>query len=261
MLDLEGRRILVTGCGGGIGSAICHRITELGAELIATDLDGKGESTAASAGGHFVPLDVSKEEDWVRVATYVKAKFSNLDGLVNNAGIILMKSIRETSLEEYNRVNQVNHNGVFLGLKHCADLLADSGLEHGAAVVNFSSIYGLGGQPFYGAYCASKGAVRLLTKAAAIEFDKERLNVRVNSIHPGVIDTDLARQPLQVLQDEGRIESVDDAIQKMAKRLPGKRMGKPEEIADVVAFLLSDASRYVNGAEIVVDNGISAAAE
>ncbi len=172
-----------------------------------------------------------------------------------------MKPLLETSLDEYRRVNAVNSDGVFLGLRACAPLLARSELEHGAAVVNFSSLYGLGGQPYYAAYCASKGAVRLLTKAAALEFAREKMRIRVNSIHPGVIDTALARAPLQDLIDQGVLADMDTALARTARGLPGRRLGQPEDVADVVAFLLGDASRYMNGAEIAVDDGISARAQ
>ena len=124
MLSLEGRRILVTGCGGGIGSAICKAVAELGAELIATDLNDAGAAVAAQADGHYLPLDVTDEASWQAAATFVEAKFGALEGLVNNAGVILMKSIRDTSLSEYRRVNQVNHEGTFRALKHCLPLLA-----------------------------------------------------------------------------------------------------------------------------------------
>ena len=261
MLELEGRRILVTGCAGGIGEAICARLASLGAEIIAADLPGRGEAVAAQNGAHYLPLDVADENSWQDAKAYLSAKVGALEGLVNNAGIILMKSIRDTTLAEFRRVNAVNQDGVFLGMQYCLDLLSNAKTEQGAAVVNFSSIYGLGGQPYYAAYCASKGAVRLLTKAAALEFSKENLNVRVNSIHPGVIDTNLARAPLQTLVDQGVLESVDAGIAGMVRSLPGKRMGQPAEIADVVGFLLSDASRFMNGAEVVVDNGISARAQ
>ncbi|MEM7077607.1 MAG: SDR family oxidoreductase [Pseudomonadota bacterium] len=258
---LEGRRILVTGAGGGIGAAICRRLTEQGAEVIATDLDDNGADAAVSSGSHYHPLDVTDEAGWQAVAEDVGLKFGALEGLVNNAGIVMTKSIADMGLDDYRRVNAVNNDGVFLGIKYCTDLLARTELASGASVVNFSSLYGLGGQGFYTAYCASKGAVRLLTKAAASEFAQTRRNIRVNSVHPGVIHTNMTEAVIDELLAGGKLESREAALRAIASGLPRRTLGRPEQVADVVAFLLSDGSSYINGAEIPVDDGISAQAQ
>ncbi len=258
---LDNKRILVTGCGGGIGSAICRKLKAEGAEVIATDLDANGADLAGELGLEYHALDVTSETGWQAVAAQLQDTHGSLDGLVNNAGIILLRRLLDTSLEEFRRVNAINNEGVFLGMKTCASLLAHSQSAHGSAIVNFSSIYGLGGQPNFSAYCASKGAVRLITKAAALEFAGEGLKIRVNSVHPGPIDTPLARNPLEALVEQGMLQSVDAGIQGVAASYPGGRIGMPDDVADVVAFLLADESRFVNGVEIPVDYGFTAKAQ
>jgi NAD(P)-dependent dehydrogenase (short-subunit alcohol dehydrogenase family) len=260
---LKGKVVFVTGAGGGIGGAICTEVARLGATLVMTDVDDRCAARANELGASFHRLDVTSEQDWQRVAGEVEAEHGALHGLVNNAGVIMMKSLLETTLEDYRRIDAVNNDGTFLGIRTFTPLLAKTAerTEHGTAIVNFSSIYGLGGQPFFSAYCAAKGAVRLLTKAAALEFAQLRLRVRVNSVHPGPIDTALARAPMEDLVKRGHLKSVADGIDGVATGYPGGRIGQPEDVAGVVAFLLSDAARFVNGVELPVDAGFTAKAQ
>jgi NAD(P)-dependent dehydrogenase (short-subunit alcohol dehydrogenase family) len=260
---LAGKTILVTGAGGGIGSEICREVRRQGGRLVMTDVMSKAESLAHELNARFLALDVTRADDWQRVAAEVDREFGVLHGLVNNAGMILMKPLLDTTLEDYRRINAVNNEGTFLGVRALAPLLARTAhdAQHGTAIVNFSSIYGLGGQPFFTAYCAAKGAIRLLTKAAALEFAQLGMRIRVNSVHPGPIDTALAREPLEALVAAGRIDSMETAIAGVAASYPGGRMGQPNDVAGVVAFLLSDAARFVNGVEIPVDAGFTAKAQ
>lgn len=259
--SLQGKRILVTGSGGGIGSAICRKLQLEGAGVIATDIGEAGAKLAQELDLVYHSLDVASEADWRSVVKAISATDGKLDGLVNNAGIILMKPFLETSLADYRRVNSINNEGVFLGMQACLPLLAKSTSTHGASIVNFSSIYGLGGQPGFSAYCAAKGAVRLVTKAAALEFARDRLRIRVNSVHPGPIDTPLARTPIEALVAQGLVQSVDAGMQGIAASYPGGRIGQPDDVAGVVAFLLSDDARFLNGVEIPIDYGFSAKAQ
>ncbi len=260
---LREKVVLVTGAGGGIGGAICTEVARLGATLVMTDVDDRCAARADALGASFHRLDVTNEQDWQRVARDVEAKHGALHGLVNNAGVILMKPLLETTLDDYRRIDAINNDGTFLGIRTFTPLLAKTAKDtpHGTAIVNFSSIYGLGGQPFFAAYCAAKGAVRLLTKAAALEFAQLRLRVRVNSVHPGPIDTALARAPMEALVERGQLKSVADGIDSVAAAYPGGRIGQPEDVAGVVAFLLSDAARFVNGVELPVDAGFTAKAQ
>jgi len=260
---LSGKTILVTGAGGGIGAEICVEVARQGADLVMTDIADSTSTLANDLGARYLGLDVTRSQDWQRVAAWIEDECGELHGLVNNAGLILMKPLLETTLDDYRRIDAVNNEGTFLGIRSMAPLLAKTARDtrHGTAIVNFSSIYGLGGQPFFSAYCAAKGAVRLLTKAAALEFAQLGFGIRVNSVHPGPIDTPLARAPLEMLVAEGRIDSMETALAGVAASYPGGRMGQPDDVAGVVAFLLSDAARFLNGVEIPVDAGFTAKAQ
>jgi len=260
---LSGKTILVTGAGGGIGAEICVEVVRQGADLVMTDIADSTATLANELGARYLGLDVTRAEDWARVASWIEEEHGALHGLVNNAGLILMKPLLDTTLEDYRRIDAVNNEGTFLGIRSLAPLLAKTARDalHGTSIVNFSSIYGLGGQPFFAAYCAAKGAIRLLTKAAALEFAQLGLRIRVNSVHPGPIDTPLAREPLEELVAQGRIDSMATALAGLAASYPGGRMGQPDDVAGVVAFLLSDAARFLNGVEIPVDAGFTAKAQ
>jgi NAD(P)-dependent dehydrogenase (short-subunit alcohol dehydrogenase family) len=260
---LEGKTVLVTGAGGGIGAEICALAVREGADLVMTDIADSTADLARDLGAGFLRLDVTREADWRRVAAHVEREHGVLHGLVNNAGLILMKPVLETTLEEYRRIDAVNNEGTFLGIRTLSPLLARTAeaTAHGTSIVNFSSIYGLGGQPFFAAYCAAKGAIRLLTKAVALEFAQLRMKVRVNSVHPGPIDTPLAREPLEALVGAGRLPSMEAALAGVAASYPGGRMGQPDDVPGVVTFLLSDAARFLNGVEIPVDAGFTARAQ
>src|SRR5262245_20784602 len=228
-----------------------------------TDVDDRCAASANELGASFHRLDVTSEQEWQRVARAVAEEQGALHGLVNNAGVILMKSLLETTLEDYRRIDAINNDGTFLGIRTFTPLLASTAqsTEHGTAIVNFSSIYGVGGQPFFAAYCAAKGAVRLLTKAAALEFAQLELRVRVKSVHPGPVDTALARAPMEALVARGQLPSIEAGLAGVAASYPGGRIGQPADIAGVVAFLLSDAARFINGVELPVDAGFTAKAQ
>jgi NAD(P)-dependent dehydrogenase (short-subunit alcohol dehydrogenase family) len=259
--------VLVTGATGGIGRETCHRLAERGTRVVLADLADTAEVGQALAdeigkGAEFHPLDVTSPEDWQRLEQHVAREHGLLDGLVNNAGVILMKPIAETTLEDWNRVNAINSGGVFLGTKTLLTLLSAGARssEFGSAVVNLSSVYGIGGQPFFAAYSASKGAVRLFSKTAALEFAALGLRVRVNSVHPGPIDTPLARGPLEAAVAAGQLPSVEEGLAGMASIYPSGRLGVPADVAGAILFLLSDEARFVNGTELTVDDGLTAKA-
>ncbi|MCP5180225.1 MAG: SDR family oxidoreductase [Pseudomonadales bacterium] len=260
-MSLSGKRILVTGCGGGIGRAVSRLLGERGATLVLSDLELHGAATAHACKARYLSLDVTQEHAWRSVAATILDEFGGLDGVVNVAGVILMQPLEATTLAEYRRIQAVNHESVFLSLRHTAPLLRHCNGAHGASVVNFSSIYGLGGQSGFSAYSAAKGAVRLLSKAAAVEFASQGDRIRVNSVHPGPIDTPLARGPIEQLVQAGRLSSVEAGMQGVASRYPGGRIGLPDDVAGVVAFLLSDDARFLNGVELPVDYGITAHAQ
>ena len=240
-MRLEGKRALITGGARGQGEAHARRFVAEGARVVIADvLDAEGEALAKELGAAatYEHLDVTSEDDWANALASLDA----LHVLVNNAGILgRMTELTDTTVEHYMQIVAVNQLGTFLGMKHAAPLLARSG---GGSIVNISSIGGLRGIPYFTAYVASKWAVRGMTKSAAMELG--RLGIRVNSVHPGGVATEMTR----AVGDSGE--------SKFYQRLPISRIGTPEDIADVVLFLASDDSSYCTGAEFVVDGGSTA---
>jgi len=250
---VKGKVAIVTGAASGLGRGAASLLAKEGARVTLTDINETDGKEAAEEirrdGGEavFMKLDVSSESDWSEVIEKTLAEFGKLDVLVNNAGVELVKEIADTSLEEWRWLMSVNLDGVFLGTKY--GIRAMRG--RGGSIINISSVAGIVGTlDDTAAYCASKGGVRLLTKAAALECSKagHDYNIRVNSIHPGVIQTPLVESLLK-----------DEAIRKRLEKIhPIGFMGKPIDIAYVVLYLASDESRLVTGAEMVIDGGWTA---
>lgn len=250
MSRLAGRVALVTGGLRGIGRTCAERLLAEGASVMIADLADTADEDLAALGDKaaYVRLDVSDEDEWIRAVAAIEARFGRLDILVANAGIGIPRRLREETLANWRKTIAVNLDGVFLGTKHCADLLARNGRDWkgGASIVNISSIMGLVALPDGGPYNASKGGVRLFTKVAALEFAEDKLPIRVNSVHPGFVATPLAQAFPQELKDF------------MTSSTPLGRMAEPEEIASVVAFLASDDASFMTGSELVVDGGYTA---
>lgn len=244
---LNGKVALITGAARGQGAAAARRFLEEGAKVIIADiLDEQGKELVAELGEAAVyqHLDVTSEDDWTAAVAETVTAFGGLNVLVNNAGIVHVKSIVDTSLAEYERVIRVNQVGTFLGMRAAIPPLTGAG---GGSIINVSSVEGLGGMAFLTAYTASKFAIRGMTKAAAMELG--HLNIRVNSVHPGVIDT-------QMVRDAAGGAEVD--VKRVGKRVALRRCGQPEEIANLQVFLASDESSYSTGAEFVADGGATA---
>jgi 3alpha(or 20beta)-hydroxysteroid dehydrogenase len=205
-------------------------------------LDDLGRQVAADVGDDAVYLhhDVSREEDWERVVGEAEQRFGKLDVLVNNAGILKFNTLVDTPLEEFRQVIDVNLVGVFLGMKTAIPAMKRAGA---GAIVNVSSTEGMAATLFCGAYTASKFGVRGITKAAALEYAGD--NIRANSVHPGGMDTPMTRA---VMDEQGR--------KYVASKVPLKRMGTPEDVANVIAFLASDDAAYTTGAEVLIDGGV-----
>lgn len=242
---LDGKIILITGAAGGQGREEAQLFAKHGAKLVLTDVNDDGLFETASLIGDdqkdilTLKHDISKEADWETVISKTEEKFGRLDGLINNAGILIRNGIFDTSLAEFEKIQTINTNGTFLGLKHGARLMKKSG---GGSIINISSIWGLVGSPTSLAYHSSKGAIRLMTKSAAIELAKD--HIRVNSIHPGVIATAMSE--------------VKDDNHPLKQKTPWPTLGTPEDIAYGALYLLSDESRFVTGTELVIDGGYTA---
>jgi NAD(P)-dependent dehydrogenase (short-subunit alcohol dehydrogenase family) len=261
--QVQGKVALVTGGASGIGRACAERLAREGATVVVTDVqDEKGAETVAAiaaAGGkaEYIRHDVTSEQAWIDVVGQVAARHGRLDILVNNAGIGLGGSVLEMSLADFQRQTAVNVDGVFLGVKHSIPVMRRSG--DGGSIINMSSVAGLKGAPTLAGYCATKGAVRLFTKAVAMECANAKDKIRVNSVHPGLIETPIwdtiigTGGPGSNAAPERGVAL--DAMAELSVPLGFK--GYPEDIAKGVLWLASEESRYVTGAELVIDGGLS----
>lgn len=257
MGQVAGKAALITGAASGIGRATALTLAREGASVMVTDLSGAGaEAVAAeieSAGGKAQAMqqDTTDEARWQEVITATQAAFGKLDVLVNNAGIAITGPLESFSLTDWRKQQAINVEGVFLGIKHAIPAIRDAG---GGSIINLSSIAGLrGNRTGLGAYSATKGAVRLLTKTAALEVAKDK--IRVNSVHPGIIETPIWDSILP--PGEGR-RNATDLNKRAAVSVPTGVLGQPQDIANGILFLASDQSSYMTGSELVIDAGVTA---
>jgi 3alpha(or 20beta)-hydroxysteroid dehydrogenase len=243
---LAGKVALITGAAQGQGAAEARRFVAEGASVVIADvLDDVGSALAAELGdaARFEHLDVTDEAGWARVVEATVAAFGGLHVLVNNAGVLRFNRVQDTPLEEFRLILEVNLVGVFLGTKAVATAMRAGG---GGSIVNISSTGGIVGLPGVASYSASKFGVTGLTKSSAIDLGA--WGIRVNSVHPGSVDTPMIRMadvPMEMYEP-------------FYKRLPVKRLGTPEDVANLVTFLASDESSYCTGSEFVVDGGQTA---
>ncbi len=239
--QLKDHVVLVTGALGTLGAAMCAAIEAAGGTAIRSDLASRGKVDIA--------LDVTKEEDWQSAMGTIERAHGRLDGLVNNAGVGTPGDVEQTSFAEWRRVMAVNADGVFLGCKYAMPLLAKS---KAPSIVNISSASGIVGGANLAAYNASKGAVRLLTKSVALHGARKRPPVRCNSVHPAFIAGDMV---------DGLVAHRPDPAKAMAKlvaQIPIGRLGQAQEVANAVVWLLSEASSFTTGSEVLVDGGLIA---
>jgi NAD(P)-dependent dehydrogenase (short-subunit alcohol dehydrogenase family) len=258
MTNLNGRVALVTGGARGLGAAAARALAEAGAKVVVSDI-GDGNDTAASIGGAYVTHHVTSEADWENAIDFTSKTFGGLDILVNNAGIFWVRPISMTTLEAFRQMQQVNVEGVFLGLKYGIPAIAKRAQQWdgGGSIINISSVAGLVGAANLISYNASKGAVRLMTKSAALECAEQKLKIRVNSVHPGMIDTHMMRGAASLL---AKVAGTDEETERarMAKRHPLGRVGRDTDVANAVLFLAGDSSAFMTGSEVVVDGGMTA---
>jgi NAD(P)-dependent dehydrogenase (short-subunit alcohol dehydrogenase family) len=252
MERLRGKVALISGGARGQGAAEAKLFTAEGAKVVMGDIrDELAQQTAAALNAQHgdnrvraLHLDVTRAADWRRAVETCEHEFGGLDILVNNAGIANMKGLEETSEEEWDAVVNVNQKGVWLGMKAAVPAMRRRG---GGSIINISSVFGLIGSTGSTAYHGSKGAVRLLTKAAAVQYAPDK--IRVNSIHPGLILTPMVAEAI-VAQAE---------LDSLARMTPLGRGAQPEEVGWCVVFLASDEASFVTGSELVVDGGWTAA--
>ena len=266
MNRLDGKIAFISGAARGIGAETARLMVEAGARVAIGDvLDERGGETARTIAGSdnaaiYLHLDVTREEEWEAAIAATVSRFGGLDILVNNAGLFLGKGIEEASLDEWHRLCAVNLTGVFLGTKVALPALRERARQspHGSAIVNLASVAGLVGSQLDPLYSMTKGGVTLFTKSAALEFARKGYRVRVNSIHPGVIQTDMGDQ---TFVSRARNLGTNDvgAVRDTALRThPIGRLGTPEDIAKGIVYLASDDSAFMTGAGLVVDGGLTA---
>ena len=250
---MKGKVVVVTGAASGLGRGVALLLAKEDAQVVATDINDEAGQTllkelrAISPDTEFQKQDVSNEAGWQALMDFTLDRFGKLNGLVNCAGVFMDAAISDLTLEQWRWVMSVNLDGVFLGTKYGAEAMKKSG---GGAIVNFSSVGGLIGTANSSAYNASKGGVRIFSKAAAVEFSKagHDYNIRVNSVHPGVIQTPMT-QPLIDDPELGKA---------MVGWTPIGHFGEPLDVAYGVLYLLSDEAKFVTGSELVIDGGWSA---
>ncbi|MEY2859733.1 MAG: hypothetical protein RL392_191 [Pseudomonadota bacterium] len=264
MIDLNGKVAVVTGAAGGIGAEIARTLAKAGARVVLGDVQTeRGEQVAAQireSGGQviFVTHDTSVEDQWIAFIDAALSNFGGLDIVVNNAGIEQTCFLENITMADIERLLSVNVAGVLIGHKHAVRAMKPGGRAgKGGSIINLSSVAGLIGTPGLGVYSASKGAVRLLTKAAAVEFGRLGYGIRVNSIHPGLVETDMGEKLLNDFVNLGMFKDRDDAYTQMKAAHPLGITGLPSDIANLALFLASDLSRWMSGAELVADGAMT----
>lgn len=251
---VQGKVALVTGGAAGLGEAAALMLAREGAVVIVTDIDAAGGARVAAritaeTGGIavFQRHDVTSEAEWEAAMALAVERFGRLDILVNNAGISEPGTIEDETLAHWQRTMAINADSVFLGCKHGVRTMKATG---GGSIINISSALGIKAGATYAAYCASKAAVRHLTKSVALHCGERRYNIRCNSIHPGAIRTPMFERYVGSGPDRDRL------IQAFADQHPLGHVGEADDIAYAVLYLASDEARFVTGEELCVDGGL-----
>lgn len=248
---VEGKVALVTGAASGLGAAAAAMLAAEGAQIVGADLDTERAGDGLRAlGDRALPvrLDVTCEQDWSDAVELTVRHFGALDILVNAAGILLLRDIEATSLEDWRHVHAVNLDGCFLGCKHAVGAMK----ERGGSIVNLSSVSGLVGGHNLAAYNSSKGGVRLLTKSVALHCARKGYGIRCNSVHPTFIETPMLDGLLESAKDP------DAARASLSRQIPMGRLGCTEDVGHMIVYLASDESAFVTGTEMVIDGGATA---
>jgi 3(or 17)beta-hydroxysteroid dehydrogenase len=244
MQRVEGKVCIITGAASGIGREDALLLAREGAKVVVTDLNEEGgRQVAAEIGANalFIRHDIASESDWQNVIKTTVEHFGRLDVLVNNAAILALGSIEDTTLELWQKVQKINGEGYFLGCKYAIQAMKETG---GGSIINMSSVAALGAMPMFCAYSASKGAVAAMTRSIALHCKQQGYRIRCNSVHPDGVNTPMTQA----------LAGGQPIPQEALDQDPMNRMAAPRDIANVVLFLATDESRFVNGAEIRVDN-------
>jgi NAD(P)-dependent dehydrogenase (short-subunit alcohol dehydrogenase family) len=266
MNRLDGKVALVSGAARGIGAETARKMTAAGASVVLGDVltdrvrETLEEITHAGGEALALALDVTTEASWTAAVAAATKQFGKLDILVNNAGIFLGKDLMDATMEDWSHLVAINMTGVWLGTKVCAPALAESGKSsrHGSAIVNLASVAGIVGSQLDPLYSMTKGGVTLFTKSTALSFARKGWKIRVNSIHPGVIDTDMGAQTFVSRARQTGSNDAEGARSVAIKQHPIGRLGIAEDIALGIVFLASDDAGFMTGSGMVVDGGLTA---
>ena len=249
---LEGKTALVTGAASGIGLQTSIRLAEEGARVMMTDInleEGLQQAEKLGSNAAFLKLDITEEEEWISVLDETVKRFDRLDILVNSAGMVLIADVEQITLEDWRKVHAVNLDGTFLGCKHGVRVMKEFGA---GSIINLSSVSGMIGGFNLAAYNSSKGAVRMLTKSVALHCARAGYGIRCNSIHPTFIETPMLESMIRDSPDP------EKARQTLVRQVPLRRIGKPDDVANMIVYLASDESTFVTGTEMVIDGGVIA---
>ena len=264
--NLQGKNAVVTGGSKGIGRSVCLALANAGVNIYVLDLNkDQGLNTVKeimklNVKAEFYEIDVAQESEWINFVTYLDTKNKSIDILVNNAGIWLGKEISNVSIEEYHKLISINLTGVFLGIKHLIPFLTKAGEKSnfGSSIINLSSVAGLVGSQLDPLYSMTKGGITTFTKSMAIYFGKKKYPIRINQVHPGIIETDMGSQVAEARIKQNPSMTLKDSYSAGILQTPLGRLGTAEEVAKTILFLSSDDSSFMTGSSLVVDGGLTA---
>ena len=264
--NLKGKNAIVTGGSKGIGRSVCLALANAGVNINVLDLNkDQGLNTVKeiiklNVKAEFYEIDVAQESEWINFVTYLDTKNKSIDILVNNAGIWLGKEISNVSIEEYHKLMSINLTGVFLGIKHLIPFLTKAGEKSnfGSSIINLSSVAGLVGSQLDPLYSMTKGGITTFTKSMAIYFGKKKYPIRINQVHPGIIETDMGSQVAEARIKQNPSMTLKDSYSAGILQTPLGRLGTAEEVAKTILFLSSDDSSFMTGSSLVVDGGLTA---
>ncbi len=264
--NLQGKNAIVTGGSKGIGRSVCLALANAGVNINVLDLNkDQGLNTVKeiiklNVKAEFYEIDVAQESEWINFVTYLDTKNKSIDILVNNAGIWLGKEVSNVSIEEYHKLISINLTGVFLGIKHLIPFLTKAGKKSnfGSSIINLSSVAGLVGSQLDPLYSMTKGGITTFTKSMAIYFGKKKYPIRINQVHPGIIETDMGSQVTEARIKQNPSMTLKDSYSAGILQTPLGRLGTAEEVAKTILFLSSDDSSFMTGSSLVVDGGLTA---
>ena len=266
MRDLKGKNAIVTGGSKGIGKSVCLTLANAGVNVYILDIDKHEglktvkEISKLGVKSDFYQINVANETEWIDLSNVLKNKKILLDILVNNAGIWIGKDIDNVSMEEYQKLISINLTGVFLGIKHLVPLLKDAGkkTKFGSTIINLSSVAGLVGSQLDPLYSMTKGGITTFTKSMAIYFGKKKYPIRINQVHPGIIETEMGKQVANARINQNPGMTAEESYSAGVNQTPIGRLGTADEVAKTILFLSSDESSFMTGSSLVVDGGLTA---